>query len=35
LWTPRLIGAALAVGVVGGFANLLVRRKPVQSGNAA
>ena len=27
--------AALAVGVVGGFANLLVRRKPVQSGNAA
>ena len=35
LWTPRLIGAALAVGVVGGFANLLVRRKPVQSSNAA
>lgn len=35
LWTPKLIGAALAIGGVGGFANLLVRRKPVQSGNAA
>jgi putative oxidoreductase len=35
LWTPKLIGAALAVGVVGGFANLLVRRKPVQASNAA
>src|SRR6478752_4291563 len=34
LWTPKLIGAALAIGVVGGFANLLVRRKPLQSGNA-
>jgi putative oxidoreductase len=34
LWTPKLIGAALAIGVVGGFANLLVRRKPLHSGNA-
>jgi len=34
LWTPKLISAALAIGVVGGFANLLVRRKPLQSGNA-
>jgi putative oxidoreductase len=33
LWTPRIIGVALAIGVVGGFANLLVRRKPVPSGN--
>ena len=31
LWTPKLIVAALAVGVIGGFANLLVRRKPLQS----
>lgn len=34
LWTPKLIAAALGIGVVGGFANLLVRRKPVQPGNA-
>ena len=34
LWTPKLVVAALAVGVVGGFANLLVRRKPLQSRNA-
>ena len=33
LWTPKLISAALAIGVVGGFANLLVRRKPLHSGN--
>ena len=33
LWTPKLIGVALAVGTVGGFANLLVRRKPLPSGN--
>ena len=34
LWTPKMISVALAIGVVGGFANLLVRRKPLQSGNA-
>ena len=28
LWTPALAWAAIAVGVVGGFANLLVRRTP-------
>jgi putative oxidoreductase len=28
LWTPALIGLALAVGVIGGFANLLLRKKP-------
>jgi putative oxidoreductase len=27
-WTPGLIGLALAVGVIGGFANLLFRRQP-------
>src|SRR5207237_84918 len=33
LWTPKLIWTTLAIGVIGGFANLLVRRKPLQSGN--
>ena len=28
LWTPALIGLALAVGLIGGFVNLLLRRKP-------
>jgi putative oxidoreductase len=28
LWTPVLIGLALAVGVIGGFVNLLLRKKP-------
>jgi putative oxidoreductase len=28
LWTPALAWAAIAAGVVGGFANLLVRRTP-------
>jgi putative oxidoreductase len=28
LWTPALIGLALAVGVIGGFVNLLLRKKP-------
>ena len=27
-WTPGLIGAALAVGVLGGLANLMLRRSP-------
>jgi putative oxidoreductase len=27
-WTPGLIGLALVVGVVGGFANLLLRKQP-------
>ena len=26
LWTPALVWGALAVGIVGGFANLLLRR---------
>jgi len=34
LWTPKLVAATLAIGIVGGFANLLVRRKPLQSRNA-
>jgi len=28
LWTPALIGLALAVGVIGGLANLLLRKNP-------
>jgi len=28
LWTPGLVGLALAVGVIGGIANLLLRKKP-------
>lgn len=28
LWTPGLIGLALAVGVLGGIANLLLRKRP-------
>jgi putative oxidoreductase len=28
IWTPALIGLALAVGVIGGLANLLLRKKP-------
>ncbi len=28
LWTPALIGLALAVGVIGGLANLLIRKTP-------
>ena len=28
LWTPGLIGLALAVGVIGGIANLLLRKRP-------
>ena len=29
IWTPRVTAAVLAVGVIGGVANLMVRRKPV------
>jgi putative oxidoreductase len=28
IWTPGLIGLALAVGVIGGIANLLLRKNP-------
>jgi hypothetical protein len=28
LWTPGLIWLVLAVGVIGGFANLLLRKRP-------
>ncbi len=31
LWTPGLIALALAVGVLGGIANLLLRKKPPTS----
>jgi putative oxidoreductase len=31
LWTPRVTALVLAVGVVGGIANLMVRRSPVVS----
>jgi putative oxidoreductase len=33
LWTPRITALALAVGVVGGLANLMVRR-PMTAGDA-
>jgi putative oxidoreductase len=29
IWTPRFTAVALAVGVIGGVANLMVRRKPL------
>jgi len=29
IWTPRITAVALAVGVIGGVANLMVRRKPL------
>src|ERR1700716_576159 len=28
VWTPALIGLALAVGVIGGLANILLRKRP-------
>ena len=31
LWTPELVGTALAVGVIGGVANLALRRVPAQT----
>ena len=31
LWSPRVTALALAVGIAGGIANLLVRRSPVAS----
>ena len=34
LWAPKVVWAVLAVGVIGGLANLLLRRRPLQSGNA-
>jgi len=35
LWSPRITALALAVGVVGGIANLMVRRPPVAMGGAS
>ncbi|MFL5619623.1 MAG: DoxX family protein [Gemmatimonadaceae bacterium] len=35
LWTPRLTALALAVGVIGGIANLMVRRPPMTAGGAS
>jgi hypothetical protein len=29
IWTPRVTALVLAVGVAGGVANLMVRRKPL------
>jgi putative oxidoreductase len=34
LWTPKLVAAILAVGVVGAFGNLLMRRRPAQARRA-
>jgi putative oxidoreductase len=34
IWTPKLVWAALAVGVIGGFANLMIRRRAPQSQRA-
>jgi putative oxidoreductase len=34
-WTPRVIVLALAVGVIGGIANLLVRRPPMAANGAS
>ncbi|MEO8560992.1 MAG: DoxX family protein [bacterium] len=31
LWTPKLVAAILAIGVFGGFGNLLMRRRPTQA----
>jgi putative oxidoreductase len=35
LWSPRLTALALAVGVVGGIANLMVRRSPIAADGAS
>jgi len=35
LWSPRVILLALAVGVVGGIANLMVRRPPMAASGAS
>ncbi|PYP77241.1 MAG: hypothetical protein DMD35_15855 [Gemmatimonadetes bacterium] len=35
LWSPRVTALALAVGVVGGIANLMVRRPPMAAGGAS
>jgi putative oxidoreductase len=35
LWTPALIGTALALGIAGGVANLVLRRVPAQAPAAA
>jgi putative oxidoreductase len=34
LWTPKVVWAVLAIGVVGGFGNLLMRRRPTQARRA-
>jgi putative oxidoreductase len=34
MWTPKLIWAVLAIGVLGSFANLLIRRRPRQTSQA-
>jgi putative oxidoreductase len=35
IWTPRVTALVLAVGVVGGLANLMVRRPPMAAGGAS
>ena len=35
LWSPRVTALALAVGVVGGIANLMVRRPPMATSGAS
>jgi putative oxidoreductase len=34
LWTPKLVWTVLAIGVIGGLANLMVRRRPAQTQSA-
>jgi putative oxidoreductase len=34
LWTPKLVSAVLAIGVIGGFGNLMLRRRPAQAHGA-
>ena len=34
IWTPKLVWVVLALGVIGGFANLMARRRPSQTQSA-
>jgi putative oxidoreductase len=34
LWTPKVVGSVLALGVIGGIANLMIRRRASQAQGA-